>query len=260
MDLSDLSSTHTTDESVARDASTSATAPLDAAWRLANQIGDEVACALTPALNSVRQMQATGRIDRVGLHALISQIEQARHASLVGQQVARLARGPIEQQPETLNLSQVLRDVVAQRQAELNERGVAVQHTAKPVEVMADKTLLSALLNTLFEWSLRHACTPVDIALDVKAWPAHAQIVCRYGHTPTDWVQTPSALRHPTRLDCLSWQLLMQLAGAMALRVDRADTDSDTVLTLEFPHTVNGSLEGAAAIEWNAPPAAGNSP
>ena len=259
MDLSDLSSTHTTGESLGHDASTVAPASLDAAWRLAHQIGAEVASALTPALDSVRQMQVTGRIDRAGLHALISQIEQARHASMVGQQVARLARSRIEQQPETLSLSQALRDVVAQRQAELNERGVAVQLTAKPVEVVADTTLLSALLDTLFDWSLHHACTPVDIGLDVKAWPAHAQVVCRFGHTPTDHLQPPSAGKHPARLDSLSWQLLVQLAGTMALRVDRADTESDTVLTLEFPHTINGHLEGAAAIEWDTPPVPGDS-
>ena len=38
----------------------------------------------------------------------------------------------------------------------------------------------------------------------------------------------------------------------MALHLNRADTESDTTLTLEFPHTVNDSLEGAAAIECNA--------
>jgi hypothetical protein len=83
--------------------------------------------------------------------------------------------------------------------------------------------------------------------------------VCRFGHTPTDHLQPPSAGERPARLDSLSWQLLVQLAGTMALRVDRADTESDTVLTLEFPHTINGHLEGAAAIEWDTPPVPGDS-
>jgi hypothetical protein len=49
-------------------------------------------------------------------------------------------------------------------------------------------------------------------------------------------------------LDCLSWQLLAQLARTMALHVERADTECETTLTLEFPRTDNDSLQGAASI------------
>jgi hypothetical protein len=199
-------------------------------------------------------MQATGRIDRTGLHALVEQIEQARHASMLGQQVARLARDGIQQQPEALNLTHALRDVLAQRQDELHARGLAVKQLLRPAEVVVDATLLSALLNTLLDWSLRHACTPVDIRLDTKAWPAHARLVCQYGHTPQDQVQaTRSAAigrRRAAALDCLSWRLLMQLASAMPLHVDRVDTENNTSLTLEFPHTASERLQDAAAIEW----------
>ncbi|MCG3188850.1 MAG: hypothetical protein LKCHEGNO_01040 [Burkholderiaceae bacterium] len=252
MDLSDLSSTGDAGKSAPIPAS--GAAPLgDAAWQVTNQVGAEVARALTPALDSVRQMQLSGRIDRVGLHALISQIEQARHASTLGQQIARLAQGGIAQQPEALSLSQALRDGLAQRQDELNARGLALQLTLKPADVVVDATLLSALLDTMLDWSLRHACTPIDVALDVKAWPAHARIACRFGHTPSDQAPAPADRYREARLDCLSWRLLGQLARSMALSFDRCDTAVDTALTLEFPHTVNGSLEGASAIEWGAP-------
>lgn len=252
MDLSDLNSTRATDMAPPGGSFPTAAAQGDSAWQLANQVGVEVACALTPALDGVRQMQVTGRIDRAGLHALISQIEQARRASMLGQQIARLAYGGIQQQPEALNLSHALGDVLAQRQHELNERSVAVQLTLRPAEAVADATLLSALLDTMLDWSLRHACTPMDVALDVKAWPAHARIVCKFGHTPSDQAPTltPAGRHREAKLDCLSWQLLTQLARSMALQLDRTDTAADTALTLEFPHTVNGSLEGAAAIEW----------
>ena len=125
--------------------------------------------------------------------------------------------------------------------------------------MVVDATLLSALLDTMLDWSLRHACTAVDLRLDTKAWPTHARLVCRYGHTPQDRVQTvaPAArgAATPSRvieLDCLSWQLMAQLVRTMALHIDRADTESNTALTLEFPHTVNDSLEGAAAIECDS--------
>jgi len=261
MDLSDLNSTHAADKATSGGSLSAATAQGDS-WQLANQVGVEVAGALTPALDGVRQMQLTGRIDRAGLHALISQIEQARRASMLGQQIARLAYGGIQQQPEALNLSHALRDVFAQRQHELNERSMAVRHTLRPAEVVVDASLLSALLDTMLDWGLRHACTPMDVALDVKAWPAHARIVCRFGHTPSDQApaSTPAGRHREAKLDCLSWQLVTQLARSMGLQVDRADTTADTALTLEFPHTVNGSLEGAAAIEWGAAAGAGAQP
>jgi hypothetical protein len=257
MDLSELNSTHAADKSQPSGSRSGNAAPADGGWLLANQIGVEVACALTPALDSALQMRASGRIDRAGLHTLVTQIEQARQASMLGQQIARLAHGGIQQQPEAVNLSHALRDVLAQRQDDLRTRGIAVKQTIKPADVMVDATLLSALLDTMLDWSLRHACTSVDLRLDTKAWPTHARLVCRYGHTPQDRVRAAPTRGAATplrvaELDCLSWQLLAQLVRTMALHLNRADTESDTTLTLEFPHTVNDSLEGAAAIECNA--------
>ena len=255
MDLSDLNSTHARDKPASADPLNAIVGPVNPAWQVASQIGAEVACVLTPALERVRTMQATGRIDRAGLLALIDQMERARRASILGQQIARLAHGGIQQQAETVNLSSAVRDVIAQRQDEINTRGLAVKHALKAVEVVADVSLLSALLNALLDWSLRHACTPVDLSLDVKPWPAHARLVCRYGHTAADLVMPPAAEDRPmaAKLDDLSWHVVAQLARTMALQVARTDTGSETVLTMEFPHTVNGSLEGAASIEWGGP-------
>lgn len=253
MDLSDLNSTsQVPDGSLTGAPGASEMAPADAAWRLADRIGIDIACTLTPALDSVRQMQATGRIDRSTLQALIAQIDQARSAGMRGQQIARLAQGGVAQQPETRNLSQALRDALGQRQDDLAARGVAVRHAVEAVEVVADPTLLSTLLETLLDWGQHHARTPVDIALDIKAWPAHARLACRFGHTLPDQLQHPVPATHDgpaTALDDLSWHLLTQLARTMSLTLERTDTNGAVTLTLEFPHTVNGSLKGATSIE-----------
>jgi hypothetical protein len=258
MDLSDLNPTSTPGKSPSGRLLPAGAPHGDAAWGLANQIAVEVASALTPALDSVRQMQASGRIDRAGLHALVTQLEQARAASMLGQQIARLAHGGIQQQPEALNLSHALQAVLAQRQDDPSAGAMAVKQTLTSAVAMVDATLLSALLSTVLDWSLRHACTPVDIRLDTKAWPAYARLVCQFGHTPQDRVPaSASAARSASgqgraALDCLSWRLLMQLARTMALHVDRVDTESGTALTLEFPHAINDSLEGAASIDGDA--------
>lgn len=228
----------------------------DMAWGLATQIAVEVAAPLTAALERVRELRATGRIDRPGLHALHEELQQARRASIVGQQITRLARGGIQQQQETLDLTHALRDVLTQRESDLAALGLAVKEVLKPAEVVADASLLSALIHAVFDWSLRHARTPVEIRLDMKPWPVQARIVCRFGHVPPDQVSAdrPSArqLAAPGRveaLDCLSWRLLEQLAFTMQLPVERADTANDTALTIAFPHTADISLEGASAIE-----------
>lgn len=229
----------------------------DAAWQLACQLGVEVAAPLTQALERALELQATGRIDRPGLHALVSQIEQARRASMVGQQVARLAQGGTrQQQHETVNLTQALRDVLMQRQGELDLRGVVVKQVLKPAEVVVDATLLSALIHALLDWALRHACSSVDVQLDMKSWPAHARLVCRFDHLPPDQVvagpassRATAVPRRVATLDSLPWQLLLQLARTMQLPIERQDADSSTTLTLEFPHTTGDSLEGMSSFD-----------
>jgi hypothetical protein len=255
MDLSELNSPATPAQPVSGDSHTSCD-PTDAAWQLACQIGVEVATPLTHALERVLELQATGRIDRPGLHALVTQIEQARRASMVGQQIARLAQGGTQQQHETLNLTQSLREVLAQRQGELDSRGVVIKQVFKPAEVIVDATLLSALIHTLLDWALRHACSAVDIQLDMKSWPPHARLLCRFDHLPPDQAACPSASRATaarsqgaSTLDSLPWQLLLQLARTMQLPIGRRDVGGNTSLTLEFPHTANDSLEGASSFD-----------
>ncbi len=251
MDLSEFGSP-TSPMRPGSDESAAACDGVDAAWHLACQVGVEVAAPLTQALERALDLQATGRIDRPGLHALVGQIEQARRASMVGQQIARLAQGGIQQQLETRNLTQSLRDVLGQRQGELDSRGVVVKQVLKPAEVVVDATLLSSLLNALLDWALRHACSSIDIQLDMKSWPAHARLACRFDHLPADQVPPrPTGHRsHPAAaLDSLPWQLLLQLARTMQLPIQRQDLGGSTSLTIEFPHTSNDSLEGASSFD-----------
>jgi hypothetical protein len=256
MDLSELSSpTSSPARSNHPDGATAADGS-DAAWQLAGQIGVEVAAPLTHALERALELQTTGRIDGPGLHALVGHIEQARRASMVGQQIARLAQGGTQQQHETLNLTQALRDVLAQRQGELDSRGVVVKQVLKPAEVVVDATLLSALVHTLLDWALRHACSQVDIQLDMKSWPPHTRLVCRFDHLPpdqavraTDECATAALARHAPALDSLPWHLLLQVARTMQLPIEREDADGSTVLTVEFPHTANDTLQGASSFD-----------
>lgn len=232
--------------------------PADLGWRVASQVGIEVASPLTLALERVHALKVSGQIDRQGLNALYDELLQARRASIVGQQLTRLAQGGIQQQHETISLSQVLRDVLTQRADDLAARGIGVKQVLRPAEVIVDASLLSAFLHAVLDWSLRHARTPVEFRLDMKTWPVHARMTCRFGHLPPDQAAALEARRthaasafsgHHDALDCLSWRLLEQLALTMQLPTERVDSAGDTVLKVEFPHTANDSLEGASAIE-----------
>jgi hypothetical protein len=252
MDLSELGSPQ---QDIAADDAAAACPSIVAGWPVTTALGGEVAAPLTHALEATCELQATGRIDRAGLSALRAHIEQARHAAMVAQQIARLALGGTQQQHEPLNLARALRDAAAAREHDLHARGLTVKQSVQPAEIVGDPTLLASLLNALFDWSMRHARTAVDIRLDTKPWPTHARLVCRFGHVPED--QAPSDPRQSvgvaarTALDCLQWHLLLHLARTMELLIDRDDSAADTVLTLEFPRTANDTLEGAVAIELN---------
>ena len=121
------------------------------------QIGSEIGSSLSSALERVTALATTGKIDRPGLRALRDEIEQARRAGMIGQQLARFASGRIRQSPEALSLTQMLRDVLVQRGREISARGIDVRQAMRPVEVIVDATLLHTLLQALIDWTLEHA-------------------------------------------------------------------------------------------------------
>src|SRR5437870_2392812 len=76
--------------------------PADAAgverWRaLLTQVGGEIAGPLTAAMERITALSTTGKIDRQSLRALRDEVEAARRAGMVGQQLARFASGRVRQ-------------------------------------------------------------------------------------------------------------------------------------------------------------------
>jgi hypothetical protein len=207
---------------------------------LAAQIGREVAEPLSAALERVIQLTATGEIDRQGLRRLRSEIERARRAGMVSQQLARFASKRLRQSHERLNLAETLQSVLAHRAREVAARGVHVRQSARPIEVLVDPALLHSLLNALLDWALQVARSNIDFRVDLKSWPSHGRIGCSFTLEPHVAVQT---------LDTLNWHLVLQTARTMGLRVQRSAASTHVAMSLEFPRTVNEELEGLSAIE-----------
>lgn len=221
--------------------------PDDAHWRdIIGQIGIEVGLPLSAALERVTVLATTGKIDRAGLRALRDEIERARRAGMIGQQLARFASGRIRQTPEQLSLTQMLRDVLVQRGREASTRQVEVHQSLKPAEVVCDATLLYALLQAVVDWCLDLARSTMEFRLDIKAWPPHARLVCRFDHAPLDGTDTPVG-EHGH--DAMTWRLVEQIAWTLGLEIQREVTDADTTLALEFPRTVTEQIEGVSVVE-----------
>jgi hypothetical protein len=220
------------------------------------QIGSEIGAALSSALERVTALATTGKIDRPGLRALRDEIELARRVGMMGQQLARFASGRIRQSPETLSLTQLARDVLAQRSREIAARGIELRQALRPVEVIVDATLLHTLLQALVDWTLEHAREAVEFRIDLRPWPPHARLSCQFSRRPPAEVDGAGVVaRHDadgpdSPLDSLSWRLVQQIAWSLQLGLERIDgPDGVSAVTLDFPKTVSEELEGVSAVE-----------
>ncbi|MED5620319.1 hypothetical protein [Ideonella sp. BN130291] len=225
--------------------------PADAAgaerWRaLLTLVGSEIAGPLTAAMERITALTTTGKIDRQSLRALRDEVEAARRAGMVGQQLARFASGRVRQSHERLNLTQLLKDVLVQRGRDLQARGLPLRQALKPAEVIADASLLFAMFNALLDWCAEHARSTIDLRLDHTTWPVQARLACRFAFRPAGDLPPDEPL---PSLDSLAWHLVQQAAWTMGLKVEREETGIESTATLVFPRTVNRELEGVSAVE-----------
>ena len=226
---------------------------------LVGQLGREIMAPMTCALERVNNFATTGRMDRVGLRALREEIECARRLALGAQQLSRFASGRVRQTAERLNLTQSLRDALAQRSRETASRGIDLRQDLQPAEILIDGSMWSALLQALLDWSFEHARSHIEFRIDVKSWPVHARLACRFAFIPPDESSSQQGST-AQRLETMPWQLLRRLSQTLGLQVQRDDQGGNTHLTLEFPNTVKAGVVTLPALEFDdAGPAGPNS-
>jgi hypothetical protein len=206
---------------------------------LLDQVGREVAGPLTSALERINALASGGRLERDTLLALREEIESARRAGKVGQQLARFAAGRIPSRPEPCSLTALLRDTLQQRQRELQARGITLRPWLENAELHADPTLLFTLLHALLDWCAEHARSAVDLRLVLQGWPTQARLSLRFVHTRAG--ELPRA-DLALRLDTLSWRLAGQCAQALGLAMDRMEEGIETRATVVFPDTLLAGL------------------
>jgi hypothetical protein len=217
---------------------------------LVTEIGVATAEPLTAALERIHALITSGRIDRASLRALREEVERARQAGMIGQQITRFASGRLRQSHERLQLADTLKSVLAHRQREVQARGIVLKPVLKPAEVTVDASLLFSLLNTVLDWALDHARSSIEFKIDIKEWPEHARLACRFTNRLPDQVDEERDVSVPDALDSLNWRLLEQTAWTMGLNLDRAGhMGGETLLVIEFPRTVNAAVEALMTPE-----------
>jgi len=229
-------------------------------WRgLLIQVASEVAGPLTAAMERITSLATTGKIDRQSLRALREEVECARRVGMVGQQLSRFASGRVRQSHERLDLTQLLKDVLVQRGRDLQTRGLPLRQVLMPAEVIADASLVFAMLNALLDWCTEHARSTIDLKLAHTPWPVQAQLQCRFAFRAAGDLRVDAPAQSPA-IDTLSWRLLQQTAWTMGLQVEREEAGIESTAVITFPRTVNRDLEGASAVEIdNGLPSAFNS-
>lgn len=223
------------------------------------QLGSEVAGALSSAAERVGALATTGRIGRIELRALRDDIERARRAAIVAQQVSRLASGRVTLVKEGLELAALLREAVRQRAREIGARSIELQQLLSAVDVRSDPTLLFALLQAVLDWSFEHACTRIDLDVKASAWPAQAQLHSAFGYRGTNEAETdasPPGEHGDEALDTVSWCLVQQTAAVLDLGLRRHDANGRTEMVLEFPATLAPSLRSPANVTHGTTPGA----
>lgn len=222
-------------------------------WReLAGELGAEIASPLTSALERIHALTTTGRIDRRSLRALRDEVAKARQVGMASQQLARLASGRVRQSHERVDLPALLGGILEHRARELQARGIDVRFmpAAKAVEVLIDAPLLFSLLDTLLDWAIECARSSIALRIDIKPWPAHARLHCRFAHRPVDQLDdgapTPGEV---SLLDSMHWRLLQQTALTLGVALERSIDIDGATLAIEFPRTVNEAMEGVSTIE-----------
>jgi hypothetical protein len=225
----------------------------DDRWReLVSAIGSEVAGPLTAALERIHTLITTGHIDRAGLSALSDEVASARQTAMNSQQLVRVASGRLRQSHERLPLADTLKSVLTHRAREVQARGIFLKPVLKPVDVIVDATLLFNLLNTTLDWAVVNARSRIAFTIDVKTWPPHARLMCRFAYRPADTLDGGAAADAcAASLRSLTWRLLEQTAATMGLPLACTDEKGEISLTLEFPRTANDEMEGVSTIEMD---------
>jgi len=209
------------------------------------QLAAEVSGPLTQALHRVVALATQGSIDRNGLAALRHEIDGARRAGLLGQQIARFADGEARPGLEEVDLDALLRAVLTRLAAHAAPGTPGHRHAISPAKVTGDASLLHTVVEAAAAWAQALAADTVEWQLGTETWQPFARLSCRFRLRPAD-----AALPAPDGgLDSLDWLLLRYAAHVAGVSVARDLQDQQVRLVLRLRNLVTGRLDQGFAVD-----------
>jgi hypothetical protein len=211
---------------------------LTAQWpALVAALCEEVAGGTNDLARDIDRLRAHGKLSRADVDALRRAIVSMRSAGMAMQQIVRLGAGLFNLSPDRVELADLARAAVRDRQRELLRRRVDVGLDLRRAEVWVDGAIASGVMQTGLEWALSFSNK-----VRLKVMPGEdgepARVVIR-GALPL----ASEHVRGNRRMnDNLHWALLRQLAGCARLGVGRSSSAATESAVIEFPAAItNGS-------------------
>jgi hypothetical protein len=206
-------------------------------------VGSESAALLGSALERVNSLAHSGRIDRAGLRALREEIERARRAAMLAQQISRISSDRVRLYEEKVDLTSMVQEGLQQRTKDFEQRGLEIRQLLTRLTVVGDVTVMFALTGALLDWCQEHARDRLDVTLDLKEWPAKALLCCAYPTQSTDRSGQGVDSTAPVEMNSLSWRLVEACARKLQLELDRREVGGKVQVELGFPKTLLTSVE-----------------
>lgn len=208
-------------------------------------IGAELArhtAAIDGVLNAFRR---TRSISRSQMGTLRTANAAVQRIGVYSQQLSRLSGGRLRQSHERVSLDELMRRTLADNDWRYYEGGLQIEHHLQPVEVILDPSLLVTLLEVAIDCASRYGQV-INLWLKIKNWPEHGLLTLKSrAHVAT------ALPAESEREECLEWVMLLHVAQAMGVIVEREFLGDHVLINVEFPRTVK-KLEGLTAVEVDA--------
>lgn len=213
-------------------------------YAVAGAIGAQLDAPLTVMRRAINAFTASGTLTPLQVKPISDALDAAHKIALQSQLLLKVAGGRLRQSHEQLNLDSVVKRALEEHAALLKQRGVEVFRSIKSVAVIVDLDLVTSLVGAAIDYAAapgRHLL----VSLDVKNWPAHAVLMLKTTRAVVSGHSKPDAELAPEPLE---WHLVIEIAKAIGVTVDRLKSAEETLVMIEFPRTVR-EIDGLTATE-----------
>ena len=208
----------------------------------------ELATVLVKLRKALDALIGAGTLDRSQTRPIETAMEEAARIVMHGRLLAKIAGGSVRQNHAQTSLDQILWQALDKRMRH-PDHGMQLQRHIKPVAVVVDRDMATALIDAVLDWALAPGKS-IDVSLEIKDWPAHGLLRIH----ATEAVQVQEDVDEHERL---SWHLVTELCRAIGATLDRVKSPGQTLVMIEFARTVR-ELEGVSAMEVDLGAASGS--